>query len=98
MIDLSRDIHPLTDFKRKTSEFMKQLKDTGAPVVLTVNGKAELVVQDAAAYQKLVELVEQLGTVQTLRERLAAARHGEGRPADAFFDEFCERHGIPREE
>ena len=47
MIDLSRDIHSLTDFKRKTSEFMKQLKETGSPVVLTINGKAELVVQDA---------------------------------------------------
>jgi prevent-host-death family protein len=98
MIDLSRDIHPLTDFKRKTSEFMKQLKDTGAPVVLTVNGKAELVVQDAAAYQKLVELVEQLGTVQTLRERLAAARRGDGRSVDEFFDEVFQKHGISREE
>jgi hypothetical protein len=39
MIDLSRDIHSLTDFKRKTAGFMKQLKETGHPVVLTVNGR-----------------------------------------------------------
>jgi prevent-host-death family protein len=87
MIDLSRDIHSLTDFKRKTTEFIRQLKETGAPVVLTVNGKAELVVQDAAAYQQLVELLEELGTVRTLRERLASARRGEGRPVDEFFDD-----------
>ena len=42
MLDLSRDIHPLTDFKRNTAEFLSQLKTTGQPVVLTINGKAEL--------------------------------------------------------
>src|SRR5438067_13914286 len=97
MIDLSRDIHSLTDFKRKTTAFIKQLKETGAPLVLTVNGKAELVVQDAAAYQKLLELLSQIETIQTLRERLAAARRGEGRPVEEFFDEVYEKHEIPRD-
>ncbi len=48
-----RDIHPLTDFKRKTSEFARQMKETGQPVVLTVNGKAEFVIQDAESYQAM---------------------------------------------
>ena len=98
MIHPSQDIRSLTDFKRKTSEFLKELKESGAPVVLTVNGKAEVVVQDAAAYQKLLELVEQLETIQTLRKRLAAARRGEGRPVDEFFEEMYEKHSRPREE
>ena len=97
MIDLSRDIHSLTDFKRRTTEFVKQLKETGAPVVLTVNGKAELVVQDAAAYQELVDLVEQMETVQILRERLAAARRGEGRPVEEFFAEMEQKYSLPQE-
>ena len=50
-IDISKDIHSLTDFKRRTTELVGQLKTTGRPLVLTVNGKAELVVQDAASYQ-----------------------------------------------
>jgi prevent-host-death family protein len=97
MINLSRDIHSLTDFKRKTTEFVRQLKETGAPVVLTVNGKAELVVQDAAAYQKLIELVEELKTISILRERLAAAHRGEGRPVDEFLDEMEQKYGSARE-
>ena len=64
MIDLSRDIHSLTDFKRRTTEFVKQLKETGAPVVLTVNGKAELVVQDAEAYQQLLQLAARLKVIE----------------------------------
>ena len=59
MLDIRRDIHSLTDFKKNTSQFINQLKETGEPVVLTINGRAELVVQDAASYQKLIELAEQ---------------------------------------
>jgi prevent-host-death family protein len=97
MIDLSRDIQSLADFRRKTSEFVKQLKETGSPVVLTVNGKPELVVQDAAAYQRLLELLEQSETVAVLRERLAAARQGQGRPVEEFFDELERKYGIAPE-
>jgi prevent-host-death family protein len=38
MINLHRDIHSLTEFKRNTNDFMKQMKETKVPVVLTVNG------------------------------------------------------------
>lgn len=49
MLDLNRDINSLSNFKRNTPEFLRQLKETGQPVVLTINGKAELVVQDSAS-------------------------------------------------
>ncbi len=97
MIDLSRDIHSLTDFKRKTSEFMKQLKETGSPVVLTINGKAELVVQDAAAYQRLLELVEQMETIAGIRRGLEEMKAGKGRPAGEFFAEMEAKYQIPPE-
>ena len=48
MLNLSRDIDSLTSFKRDTSGFLERLKKTGEPVILTINGKAELVVQDAS--------------------------------------------------
>lgn len=86
MLDLSRDIHPLTEFKRNTSEFLAQLKATGQPVVLTINGKAELVVQDARSYQRLLELAERLETIEAVREGLASMRRGEGSPADEVFN------------
>jgi PHD/YefM family antitoxin component YafN of YafNO toxin-antitoxin module len=55
MVNLGEDIHPLTDFKRRTSDFMNQMKQTRRPVVLIVNGKAELVVQDAAGSQEILD-------------------------------------------
>ena len=85
-MNLSQDIHPLTDFKRNTPEFLRQLKETGNPVVLTINGKAELVVQDAASYQRLFDLAERLETIQAVKDSLASADRGEGRPMDDVFD------------
>ena len=63
MINLSRDIQSLSTFKRNTNELISQMKETGNPIVLTVNGKAELVVQDAVAYQKLLDTLEKLETL-----------------------------------
>ena len=85
-MNLSQDIHSLTDFKRNTPEFLRQLKRTGHPLVLTINGKAELVVQDAASYQRLFELAERLETIQAVKESLDSADRGDGRPLDDVFD------------
>ena len=85
-MNLSQDIHPLTDFKRNTSEFLRQLKESGNPVVLTINGKAELVVQDAASYQRLFDLAERLETIQAVKEGIASVDRGEGTPMDDAFD------------
>ena len=56
-IDL-RDIISLTDFQRNAKQHIVRLTRTGKAQVLTINGKAELVVQDAAAYQKLLDQAE----------------------------------------
>jgi PHD/YefM family antitoxin component YafN of YafNO toxin-antitoxin module len=85
-MNLSQDIHPLTDFKRNTPEFLRQLKETGNPVVLTINRKAELVVQDAASYQRLFDLAERLETIQAVKEGIASVDRGEGTPMDDVFN------------
>jgi prevent-host-death family protein len=73
MINVSEDIHPLTDFKRNTGEFVNRMKRTRRPVVLTVNGRAELVVQDAKSYQEILERLEKLEAVAAIRLGIAAA-------------------------
>jgi hypothetical protein len=81
MIDLT-DIHPLTGFLRDHKAHLERLRATGRPEVLTVNGTARVVVQDAAAYQRLLDLVEALETEQIVRERLRSIQAGEpGVPA-----------------
>jgi hypothetical protein len=84
-MNLSRENHPLTDFKRNTPKFLRQLKKSGNPFVLTIYGKAELVVRDAESYQRLFELAERLETIQAVKEGLASADRGEGRPMGEAF-------------
>ncbi|MFO0052784.1 MAG: type II toxin-antitoxin system prevent-host-death family antitoxin [Dolichospermum sp.] len=71
MINLSQDIQSLSTFKRNTNELINQMKETGNPLILTVNGKAELVVQDdAASYQKILDHIKQLETIIESKKEL----------------------------
>lgn len=93
MLDLANDIRSLSEFKRNTVELLDQLRETGHPLVLTVNGKAELVVQAAAAYQALLDRVD---TIEGLRRGLADVMAGRTKPAKQVFARLRRKHGIPR--
>jgi prevent-host-death family protein len=82
MIDVTQDIHSLTTFKRKSSDLMKHMKKTGRPLVLTINGKAEAVLLDAASYQQVADYLD---AVAGIREGLSQMKRGMGRPAGEVF-------------
>ena len=96
MLDTDRDIDidTLSNFQRKTADFMRQMKQSGEPIVLTVDGKAEFVVQDAQSYQALMDRLQQVEDLSATREGLAQAERGEGRPVREVFAEIKERHDI----
>ena len=85
-------------FKRHTAKIVRQLKKTGQPVVLTVNGKAELVVQDAASYQKLLEAQHRIESIEGIRRELESMKRNAGKPAEKFFQEFFTEKGISHHE
>ena len=96
MIDITSDIQSLTTFRRSSSEFLKQLKKTKRPVVLTVNGKAAAVVQDAEAYQRLLDIAERANDLEAVRKGLDDVAHGRTRPAKDVIEEMRRESGIPR--
>jgi PHD/YefM family antitoxin component YafN of YafNO toxin-antitoxin module len=85
MIDLTKDIHSMTAFKRNSSGLMKRMRKSGRPLVLTVKGKAEAIVLDAVAYQ---DVADHLDAIAGIRRGLAQAMQGQGRPVDEVFDEL----------
>ena len=87
-MDIHRDIHSLSNFKRHTPDFLRQLKETGHPVVLTINGKAELVVQDAASYQKLIDLAERAERLAALTASVEDMRAGRVSPVEDMLAEM----------
>ena len=86
MLNLSRDIRSLSEFKRNTPEFMKQLRSTGQPVVLTINGKAELVVQAAEGYQELLENISHEENVQFIKGSHDQVKAGKVVPMRQFVE------------
>ncbi|SKB12936.1 putative prevent-host-death protein [Planktothrix sp. PCC 11201] len=94
MINLNRDIQSLSTFKRNTNEMITQMKETGNPIVLTINGKAELVVQDAGSYQKLLDFIEKLETIIGIKKGLEDIATGDTQPLNQFIEEMQHKHGI----
>jgi hypothetical protein len=74
--------------RNEAAEFLHELREAGPPVSLTLNGREEFVVEDANSYQRLLELVGRLEMIGAVREGLASADRGEGRPAEEFFEEL----------
>jgi len=94
---LSRDIQSLSTFKRDTAKLMRQMRKTKEPMILTVNGKAALVVQDAEGYQQLLEAKEHMEALEGIRRGLESLKAKRGMPADKFFDEFFARNKLSQD-
>ncbi len=93
MLD-TRQIHPLTDFLRNHKAHVARLKETRTPEVLTVNGRAELVVQDAESYQELLNRLHHMETIAAIREGIASAERGELKPAEQVLTEMQAKYGL----
>jgi prevent-host-death family protein len=94
MIDITRDIRTLSEFKRNTSDLLRQLRKTGEPIILTLNGKAEVVMLDAHAYQKLQQALEHWETVEGIREGLEDMRAGRTLSLDEARKEAKRKYGV----
>ena len=96
MLDIKNDIQAMTTFRRNPAKFIKHLKKTKAPLILTINGKAEAVVQDAEAYQRLLDIAAQVDVAEGIRQGLEDTKRGRVHPARETLELFRRKHGIPR--
>ena len=86
----------MTTFRNHSAEIMRHLKETKRPVVLTVNGKAAAVVQDAEAYQRLLDIAAHADAAEGIRQGLEDLAIRRGRPAREVFDALRAEFDIPR--
>jgi prevent-host-death family protein len=90
-ISLAEDIRSVTDLKRHTREILDHVHQSGRPVVLTVNGRADSVIIDAKVYEKQVKA---MNLARLLSEAEAQVAAGQTRPARVFLDEFKNARGL----
>jgi prevent-host-death family protein len=96
MFDITKDIQSLTNFRRNSAEFLKQLKQSKRPVTLTVNGKGEVVLQDGESYQRLLDIAARADVYEAIRQGAEDVARHRLRPARDVFNELRRHHGVPR--
>jgi prevent-host-death family protein len=93
-MDITQDIQALTTFRNHSAAILEQLKRTKRPVILTVNGKAAAVVQDAEAYQRLLDLAARADAEEGIRQGREDVAKGRTSPAREALKAFRREHGI----
>ena len=70
----SRDIQPVTEFRANAAQVIEQVRETGAPVILTQHGRGAAVLLDVDAYEAMVDELELLRDVRTAETQVAAGK------------------------
>ena len=84
-ISLTEDVKTMSELENQPREIVKQIHETGRPVVITKNGKPDLVILDAASYQRQLKAAN---LAQRLAEGEADIKAGRTQPYEEFIEEF----------
>lgn len=95
MLD-AREIYPLSDFQRNARQFIEQIQSSHKPIILTVNGKASVIMQDATSYQELLDELELARSSAKIRQGIVEAAAGKDRDAIEALEELRLKQEIPR--
>lgn len=87
-VSITEDIKSVSELKKKTREIFEQLHRTGRPIVITVNGKPDVVLLGAGVFEKKLKALN-LGVL--LAEAEADVKEGRTRPAREFLKELRTR-------
>ena len=93
--DHAADVGSLAQFTQNPQTFLQQVRDTGRPIVLEENGEPALVVQDAAAYQRMLEQIDRTEAIEGIQRGLCEMQDGLGEPAEKVFEELGNEFGLP---
>jgi len=94
----TEDICSMSAFVRNASTYAHRLRETRRPQVLTLNGTAELVIQNAEAYQVLVDRLEELEALEDLSRAADEIQDKEGVSVSEVLDRLRQELGVTRED
>jgi len=69
-LKIDQDIKPLSEVRTGIAGYIRQVRDTKRPVIITQHGKGVAVLMDAAEYENMEERLELLTDVQTSLNQL----------------------------
>jgi PHD/YefM family antitoxin component YafN of YafNO toxin-antitoxin module len=95
-LQLNHETQSVAAFRDHLPEFLDHLRHSPDPITLTVDGRPEIVLQEASAYQRLLDLAATADASEGIRQGLEEMRHGESRSAEDFLNEMRLKYAIPR--
>lgn len=78
----STQIKPISYVKARAAEILKELAETGEPMIITQNGEAKAVIQDVHSYEKTQETLALMRILAMGQEEIRA---GKTVPASEVF-------------
>jgi PHD/YefM family antitoxin component YafN of YafNO toxin-antitoxin module len=88
----TKNIYSLTDFLRNYKAHIANLKATKAPELLTVNGRAEVVILDAGSYETLMKHVRDVETIARTRATFRRLRDASATDEPISSEDLERRH------
>lgn len=82
---LLNNIRPLTDFRNKMKEYIKELNEKREPIVLTQHGRSAAVLLSAEKFQ---EMQEQIDFMRTVAKGLDDYKNNRTSSIEETFDEI----------
>jgi len=92
-VSLTEDVKTVSEVKQNLRAVLGQIRDTGRPVIVTVNGKPDAVLMDVETYERKLKVLNLVGL---LAEGEQDVQQGRTRPASAFLKDFRRAKKIPR--
>ncbi|MEE8058765.1 MAG: type II toxin-antitoxin system Phd/YefM family antitoxin [Pseudomonadales bacterium] len=85
------DIYPVSDFNRKPAEHIKRLQETQTPEILTVNGKAAVVMVDPESYDQLIQAADLSRTLEQIALAKSEYKNGQSQSLEQAFNDLKKR-------
>ena len=96
MAHKTKKIHSLSEFQRNAPEMVREIKKTGRPLLLGVNGKPKFVLDDVDNYERMLQLIDRLECIEGIRRGLEAFEQGRSKPAKEVMEELRRKYKIPK--
>ncbi|MFH2047697.1 MAG: type II toxin-antitoxin system Phd/YefM family antitoxin [Pseudomonadota bacterium] len=87
-IKIDQDIKPLSEVRTGIASFIKQVRETKRPLIITQHGKGVAVLLDVHEYEALQEKIELLADVQISLHQI---ENGQGVDHEAAKDKIVKR-------
>ena len=91
-LSLTEDVKTVSELKKNLRAVLEQIRETGRPVVITVNGKPDAVLIDVETYERKLKALNLVGLLAEGEEDI---RRGRTRSSSAFLKEFKRAKKIP---